>query len=63
MDLIEGLKHHVTAATVNHRVLIRTRPIVLDVGREIRWCVISVCIAWVTTSIFRSWITNKKRPD
>lgn len=63
MDLIDGLKHHVTSGVVNHRLLIRTRPIIVDVGREIRWCVISVCIAWVTTSVFRSWRESKRRAD
>lgn len=63
MDLVEGFKHHVTSGIVNHRVLVRSRPIVFDVGRELRWCVITVCIAWVTTSVFRSWVASKRSSD
>jgi hypothetical protein len=63
MDLVEGFKHHVTSGIVNHRVIVRSRPIVFDVGRELRCCVITVCIAWVTTSVFRSWVASKRSSD
>lgn len=57
---MESFKHHVTSGTVNHRLLVEPQPLslVFDIGRELRICIICVCLAWTTVSLARNWNTT-----
>jgi hypothetical protein len=55
MDGFEGFKHHVVLQNLNVRHLVEPAPVTLELAREIRYCVIAICVTWATVSIFRTW--------
>jgi hypothetical protein len=60
MDGLESFKHHVAFQNLNVRHLVEPAPVTLDLVREIRYCVIVICISWATVSIFHTYRNTQR---
>ena len=52
---VDAIKHDVAVKTINVRHLVEASPNTLSVFREIRYCVIALCISWATVTVVRTW--------
>ena len=56
MDGLEGFKHDVAVKTFNVRHLVEVSPDTVSIAREIRYCVIAICLTWGGITLARSWL-------
>jgi len=60
MDFGEAIKHDVAFKTLNIRHLVDVSPSTVSIAKEIRYCVIAVCVSWASISVFRSWMAQRR---
>jgi hypothetical protein len=58
-----GIRHAVAFNTLNIRHLIDLSPTTVSFAKEIRYCVIAVVIGFATTSVVKSVLNYRRRPD
>jgi hypothetical protein len=58
-----GIRHAVAFNTLNIRHLVDASPATLSIAREIRYCVIVLVLGFATTSIVKSVLSCRRRPD
>jgi len=58
-----GIRHVVAFNTLNIRHLVDASSTTLSIAREIRYCVIVLVLGFATTSIVKSVLTYRRRPD
>jgi hypothetical protein len=64
MDISDaGIRHAVAFNTLNVRHFVDLSPSTVSVAKEIRYCVIAIVIGFATTSIVKSVLNYRKRPD
>jgi len=57
---LEAFKHDVAFNTLHVRHIVEASPNTISVVREVRFCVIAICISWAAVEIVRSWMAHRK---
>ena len=55
---VDAIKHDVAVKTINVRHLVEISPTTL---KELRYCVIALCISWATVTVVRSFRAQDRR--
>lgn len=58
-----GIRHAVAFNTLNIRHLVELTPASISLAREIRYCVIAVVVGFAATSIVKSVLNYRRRPE
>ena len=56
----EAIKHEVVVKAVNVRHLIDFSQSTVSIAKELRYCVIALCISWATVVVVRSWSHHRR---